>query len=396
LSEVGQLKVGHILSSITGRGGGVVEAVKGLSSALNRNHDASVIVYGGAQRHETTNVVDGWEVETIRQFEARFGSYSYMRGCNAAVVKDELAILHIHGLWQHSSMVAMSWHRRTKRDFFVSVHGMLDPWAMCESRKKKYVASYLFQRETLNRAACIHALSEAELRDIRDYGIRTPVAIVPNGVMVPEVTNVTTDWQRNIHAYDNVLLFLGRVHEKKGIEPLLRGWKLAQNFAALSNWHLVIAGWGDAGYRAKLVQLVHQLGIVETVHFVGPQFNGDKVASFHRANAFILPSFSEGLPVAVLEASAFGLPSIVSPECNFSGSPLQESLVSVDPESTKSIARGIQSVASLTDQQRVTLGAASKGLINEHFSLERISSQMMSIYSWVLGKESKPEFVIVD
>src|SRR5947208_8295710 len=106
----------------------------------------------------------------------------------AALITAELDILSTHGLWKYCSVASNAWHRRTGRPYIVHPHGMLERWALQNSKWKKRIAALLYEDRHLRGAACLRALSEAEAQSIRAYGLRNPVCIIPNGVDLPERT----------------------------------------------------------------------------------------------------------------------------------------------------------------------------------------------------------------
>jgi len=113
-------------------------------------------------------------------------SLGFSSGLKAALVQGQYDLLHVHGLWQYPSWLALSWHGQTGRPHIISPRGMLDKWALRNSRWKKRVAGWLFENEHLRQAACIHALCEVEAHAIRDFGLKNPIAIIPNGIDMPE------------------------------------------------------------------------------------------------------------------------------------------------------------------------------------------------------------------
>jgi glycosyltransferase involved in cell wall biosynthesis len=125
-------------------------------------------------------------------------------------------------------------------------------------------------------------------------------------------------WRSNLPEEAKVLLYLGRLHLKKGLANLLQAWSEVRRAGgeAAQNWYLVIAGWDQDGHQASLEAITLQRNIGDTVHFIGPQFGLDKDAAFRSSDAFVLPSLSEGMPLAVLEAWAHGLPVLMTPHCN--------------------------------------------------------------------------------
>jgi len=158
--------------------------------------------------------------------------------------------------------------------------------------------------------------TDQERRHIRDYGLRNPVCVIPNGVDLPEdhQAPVLPPWSDRIPADAKVLLYLGRLHPKKGLPNLLQAWSMARRavLAQARDWHLGIAGWDQGGHEADLRAQVSAAGLSKCVHFLGPQFGAGRAAAYRNAQAFILPSFSEGLPMAVLEAWAHSLPVLMT------------------------------------------------------------------------------------
>jgi glycosyltransferase involved in cell wall biosynthesis len=233
------------------------------------------------------------------------------------------ALLHGHGLWMYPSLASFRWSRRTRRPYLISPHGMLDPWAVSHAAWKKRLVGWWFEDAHLAGAACLHALTEAEARAIRAYGLSNPICVVPNGVALPEATMLAKPaCAAHAGGGRRTVLFLGRLHPKKGLENLLRAWREVQSSAAARDWRLVIAGGDQDGHEQQLRRIAEAQGIGTSLRFVGPRFGAEKAASFACADAFVLPSLSEGLPVAVLEAWSYGLPVLMTKACNLpEGSP---------------------------------------------------------------------------
>ena len=114
-------------------------------------------------------------------------AFGYAPELSRALDAARLDLVHTHGLWMYPSVAAAwRWATRWKRPLVVSPHGMLEPWAVRNSAWKKRIAGWLFENRHLRRAACLHALNDAEYEAIRAYGLTNPVAVIPNGVDLPE------------------------------------------------------------------------------------------------------------------------------------------------------------------------------------------------------------------
>jgi poly(glycerol-phosphate) alpha-glucosyltransferase len=315
-----------------------------------------------------------------------------------ALTTVQLDLIHTHGIWMYPSHAVLRWSWESGRRFIVSPHGMLDPWALRQSPLKKRVAGALYEYAHLREAACIHALCDAEYRAIRTCGLRNPVAVVPSGVDLPSGAAVRAPpWAGLLPKKSSVILFLGRLHPKKGLANLSKAWaNIRTGHPLLSqNWHLVIAGWDEMHHRNSLEQIVIAAGISDSVHFIGPQFGADKAAALSHAEAFILPSLSEGLPVSALEAWTYCLPVLMTQECNLpegfaAGAALQ--IGAAVPELT----RGILQFLEMTNEDRRNMGQRGRALVGSHFSWARAAADLIAVYSWVCRGGATPACVRID
>ena len=225
-----------------------------------------------------------------------------------------------------------------------------------------------------------------------------------------------------------VLLYLGRIHPKKGLVNLIKAWAAVQGSqgpmrdSRAPSWLLAIAGWGQDGHEAELKRLATGLGIrwaevrqpsagtagkISRVDrswvpdsqqgvsllFAGPQFGEAKSECYRNCDAFILPSFSEGLPMAILEAWAQAKPVLMSPECNLPEGFAVEAAIRIEPN-PESIAKGIQDLFAAPCAALLALGENGRRLVSKRFAWPLIAGDMKAVYDWVLGGGTKPECVI--
>ena len=207
------MKVLEVTHSLTSQGGGVAIAIQSLGLALA---DLGVEVAFAALRDSGTSL-PGWA-----SFAPRFSQPAFPKKIvPSADLMDSLKcsdLLHSHGLWSAISLAVSSHGRRTRNPWIVSPHGMMDPWALANSRWKKRIAALISEDRHLHGAACIHALCQSEAESIRAYGLKNPIAIIPNGVVLPKA-NVECEMR---NAECKTLLFLGRLHPKKGLVQALK------------------------------------------------------------------------------------------------------------------------------------------------------------------------------
>lgn len=329
-------------------------------------------------------------------------SFGYMPDLGASLRRINPDVTHLHGLWQYPSIATSHWHHQSRRPYMVSPHGMLDGWALRNSAWKKRLAWAAFERATLREAACIRALCDSEARSIRSLGLSNPIAIIPNGVDLPALA--TSAKLECVDGYEDllvpgrrVLLYLGRIHPKKGLVRLLEAWARAR---ASDEWLLVIAGWDQHGHQAELEEFASSLhvswahsgrqpGPGTSLLFPGPQFGASKHAWLRRCDAFVLPSFSEGLPMAVLEAWSFGKPALLTPQCNLPEGWQAGAALRVEPTTT-GIQAGLTELFETNEDWREKAGTRGRELVAREFAWPQVAAEMKEVYGWLIGSGPKP------
>jgi poly(glycerol-phosphate) alpha-glucosyltransferase len=267
---------------------------------------------------------------------------------------------------------------------------MLDGWALTQSRLKKTVAVSLFERRHLQLASCVHALTAAEAEAIRRVEPRAEVIVVPNGIRLPDGPS-----EEGPEGPARRLLYLGRLHKKKGLEHLLKGWAEFRSSSpgTASDWRLEIAGWGDREYVAHLRQIGEQLALGDSVEWSGPLFGAQREAAYRRAQAVILPSVSEGLPMVLLEAWSYRLPTFMTPQCN-----LPEGFAAGAGIRIEAGADSIASALAMRLADTAGLRAAGEAgfrLVQQNYSWAEIAGRWKRIYDWTAGRGPRPAEVLV-
>jgi len=372
----------------------VFSAIQGLSMAM-RSGGVDVRVFGladdglGDDRASWSDI----PVHAARISGPR--AFGYAGDLYQAVLSSQLDVLHVLCSWMYPSVVCIRWGRETRRPVIVSGSGSFDPWALANSRWKKRIAESLYERRHLRRAACIHALCEAEALALRDYGLRNPICIIPNGVDLPEAapsTRIRAPWRNSIPAEAKVLLFLGRVHPKKSVTALIHAWgDLQRTTTEYNGWWLVIAGVDEIGYEAECKRHMSEAGVSRVI-FVGPQYATAKEGSFRNASAFVLPSLSEGLPMAVLEAWSYGLPVLMTPECNLPEGVKAGAAIQCTSDA-QGIKRGLLALFSMSHAERHQMGEAGRRLVEKRFTWASAAREIASVYQWTLGGGAPPPCV---
>lgn len=292
-------RIGLLTASASRAGGGVFEAVV-RQAALIRAAGGEARVFALADEYADADRgrFDGVPVSHFRVRGPR--QVGWAPGLTRALIAADLDLLHLHGIWLYPSRAGERWACATGRPYIVSPHGMLDRWITARGRWKKAMARAGYERASWARAAALHALTAAEAADIARETGRADSLVIPNAA--PPAAPLRT-------GRGQVALYLGRIHPKKNLSALIEAWRSRGGTATLT-----IAGWGAAEDVAALEQQVAAAG--PSVRFVGAAHGADKARLLCEASVLVLPSFSEGLPMVVLEAWAAGTPTVMTPDCN--------------------------------------------------------------------------------
>lgn len=386
------LRVAEMTRSTSRLNGGIFFAQIGILPQMARQGgtDLDLRVFGGA---DALSEQDGgcWPpvaVENFHLWPPR--DFAYSPQWLPALRAFRPDVVHGHGLWIYPSWVSLRLHLQDGIPLIVSPHGMLDAWALSLSRLKKRLIARLFERAHLEAAAAIHALNHAEARAIRAYGIDNPVVVIPNGVDLPVETHAAKPRPDAPEGRDRTLFFLGRLHPKKGLEPLIEAWsQFTREGQPGRRWRLVIAGWDEVNLEARLRARVAAMPAKNSVEFTGPLWGEQKAAAYAAADAFILPSFSEGLPMTVLEAWSHGKPVLLSPACNLPEGVAAGAAREITP-TPEGIALGLNWLAGLSDDEMRAMGAAGRRLIEQRFTWARLSADMIRLYTAVAARQPPP------
>lgn len=387
-----RIKIAMLTASASLSDGGPPTALRALCQAMRRSPAISIEVFALDRDADSDRV--GWGDVPVHLLPVRGPrSFGYSRSLQAALRGSDADLLHVHGLWMYTSIAAKQWAAHTRKPYVISPRGMLDPWALANHGWKKQIALRAYEDAHLRQASCLHALCTSEAQSIRALGLTAPICRIPNGATLPDGTPPRPGWRTQLPAEARILLYLGRLTPKKGPAPLIRAWANSRAPApATSPWHLVFVGSGPEAYCAELKTLAMDLGVGETVHFTGPLYGPDKAAAFASSDGFILPSFSEGMPNAALEAWAHGLPSLLTPQCNLPEGFEHGAAIAIEPNEL-AIANGLRRLMGMTDDERRAMGRRGGALVAKRFSWPVVAAELEAVYRWLLGLQPRPQTV---
>lgn len=388
------MKVAFLTSSNSRSSGGLFYTIQSLTQQLLRNKiDVSLLSYD--DQYSSIDKSCYGNVPLLLYHRSKFlflRTLGYSRDIHKILLKERPQIIHQQGIWMYHSYAALLYKRKNPSAIkIIEPHGMLDPWAIHNSAWKKQIVGYLYEYENLKTANCIHALCKSEYESIRNLGLKNPVAIIPNGIDIP----IDSIYLRSTEK--KTLLFIGRIHPKKGLKELLFALKILKenNSSFFKSWKIRIAGWSQIGHIEELKKIVWDYKLENHIEFIGPIYGENKEKELCNANAFVLPSFSEGLPMSVLEAWAYKLPVIMTKFCNIPEGFSNKAAIYIEPTS-QSIANGLEQLAKMNESDLEIMGNNGYNLVNSKFSWDHITKQTINLYQWLINGGEKPDFVYLN
>lgn len=364
-SQLAGRRIGLLTSSASRLGGGVFEAVVAQARII-RELGGEALVFSIADEHARADqhrLAPSMAVSSARFGHRQIGFAPAMLG---SLLAAELDCLHLHGIWMYPSRAAMLWARKTGRAYIVSPHGMLDPWIVSRGRWKKALARIGYERASWRAATMLHALTGREAEDIARETGRHESLVIANAGPVPGPERRAMP--------PPVVAYIGRIHPKKNLEALVAGWTSTRRPEGA---RLLLAGWGDERDVHALRQRVAASG--PDVEFLGPVFGAEKQSLLERARFVVLPSLSEGLPMAMLEAWAAGTPTVMTGECNLPEGFRAGAAIECGYDA-EAISRALERALGMPEQDWLDMSAAATGLAGADYSPARIASDWEKAY----------------
>jgi glycosyltransferase involved in cell wall biosynthesis len=359
------MKVIHYIESIDKTAGGTTEYMRLLSNALKSNIDLVVATGLSASPVNIEGVkIQFFDTKVLRWFGLLNEFRSFLK-------KENPAIVHINGIWTPQNWGFQKIAQELGIKVVLSPHGMLEPWILAHNPWKKKLGLFLYQNKAIRRAQHLHVTALMEKETIRNLGYTNELTIIPNGIDLSEIKK-----KKELYGTKKVI-FLSRIHPKKGIELLLEAWRMTNT----QGWSLEIAGNGDDNYIQFLTQSAND---INNVHFVGAKYGEEKWDFLRSADVMVLPTHSENFGIVVAEALAVGLPVITT-----KGTPWEDLNIHncgwwIDL-SVSSLSSTLATVFSKDTLELKEMGLNGMKLIEDKYNINKIGIEIKKLYKKILN-----------
>jgi glycosyltransferase involved in cell wall biosynthesis len=384
---VAAMNILHVIASLAPESGGPAKACFEMARAVaRRGHRVAIFATDhGAAAGEAggRSARDGVEIRFFPRQFPKFFATSWPLARALLLEVGGADVVHLHSLYRFHDWAAARACRRHGVPYILRPHGTLDPYQFRQHRLRKHVMEALFQNSVTRRAAAIHYTAEDEMRISTPYALGAPGAVVPLGLDLEEYRDLPAKGSfRAAHPEVGarpIILFLGRLHRKKGLDVLARAF--AQSVRRDTDAHLVIAG-PDAGMAAAVRRILEENGVAERATFTGMVQGEEKLALLADADLFVLPSWSENFGLAIAEALAVGVPVLISEHVNIWREIEAAGCGRVVPVDAARVAAGMAEMLREPAKLRA-MGELGKRLIAERFVWPRVGAALEQLYARV-------------
>lgn len=379
------MRVLHYLSQLRLSAGGTVRALLDLAQAQSRiGLDVQIITtdFGDAPEEWRERKGGTPHVEVVDPLRGPLGLFTSAAKGRIRSLAGDADIGHVHGVWEPSIAQFTSLVHGAGRPFIVTPHGMLDDWSMAQRRPKKLLYLTLAGRRMLSRSALVHCTAGGEQEQVRKWVSHGRTRVVPNIVVLDEYEDLPgPDPARRafpaLSCDRPKVLFLSRVHYKKGIEVLVDALVLLEREG--HGCDLVVAGAGDDAYLREVESRAERVGVVDRVHILGMVTGVEKVSLYQACDVFALPTSQENFGYVYFESMASMTPVVTTdlvdtvPELEESGGAL---VVERSPEAFAGAIGGLLSDANT----RKAMGRRGREWVMGSVNARDVADRYRSMY----------------
>ncbi|WP_321798073.1 glycosyltransferase [Caballeronia sp. J97] len=379
------MKTLHIIPSIEPRSGGPAEAIKRLATEVRlRGHSVDVVCLDSPVHADAT---DDTAFNRVIRLGHYAGKYSFSFRLVRWLMQNgrQYDAIVVDGIWQFHSAAAVVSLRSLGVPYFVIPHGMLDPWFNVGrplKYAKKLVYWMLVERHVISNAQGILFTADSERKLARNSFplYRAKEATITYGTAPPpsiETTGVG-NWRASAECEGKKLIvFLGRIHEKKGCDLLVRSFHDLKE--AGDDYQIVIAGPDNNGLVARLRREAEHLGLAGRITWPGMVTGNDKWSLLQAADVLILPSHQENFGVVVAEALACGVPVLLTDKVGIWQEVVADGAGLADEDTQQGVTRLLTRWTSLSDEAKATMRTAARQCFDNRFHVSRVAQSYIAL-----------------
>ena len=376
------------LSTVAGnKGGGVSEVVNSLIQ-LQVSKKSNVFLWFVGKKNEINQVFDRTKIDKTKVLVMPW----YI---GISVIdfffksKNKFDIVHQHGIFVPLSILTIFFRKWSK--IIISPHGYLEPDKLKVSKIKKKTVLYLYENYNLKKANCIVACSKKEAIALRNYGLKQPIGIIPNGInnsmletKISKTKKSSFKKKYNINPDKKVLLFFSRIHPWKGLSLFLKViFDLRKEFRE-NNWIFLVVGTDELNHTSELTTYINKKHISDIVKIIEPQYGKNRIITYDIASCFVLPSKGENFGISVIEALSRSVPVITTKNTPWMELETNDCGWWID-RNENAFKKTLLNLflKDITDLNE--MGNKGQKLVKKNYTWMIVVKQLNNLYDWVLS-----------
>lgn len=386
----------NIAVNLTPEWGGPTKVISELTEELANKKDVNITIFSPISepdRHKI-KLLDNVNVELFKEHPfSRFWvgySPSMVKGLEKSIKLFEL--VHIHELWSYPHFIAYRMAKKYNKPILITPHGELQPWMVNHKSFKKNIYLKLIQKPILENVNGIHAISLDEVNEIKKIVPEQRIFSISNGINFDLFDKLPNKYEL-CEMYPSVqgkkvILFLGRIHEVKGIDLLAKTF--VKLYSKRKDIHLIIAGSGDNTFLSKIKKILLEENAVSEVTFTGLVSDSKKIPLLRGADICVIPSYSEVRSLVALEAMACEVPIIITRNCGFP----EVSKVSSGIEINHNVIELENAINRLLGNKELCMimGKNGRELVKAQFTWSKSAECMKELYQKLINENKDGDF----
>lgn len=364
------MRIIHYIPSIDRTAGGTSTYMQILAKALGNIAELHILTHDSPFPLALKNC----QVHNIPRWKP-FSS-SWRKTVIALIKSLRPDVVHINCCWTPDCAAVQNLAQHMGYKVALTPHGMLEPWIISRHYlTRKLPALWLYQKAAIQKANIIHATADSEQENLIKLGYNPNIKVVKLGIDVESIK------MRDTWGKTRQILFLSRIHVKKGINYLIDATNALRN--ELQGYKIIIAGEGDAEYIDSLKRQISMYGINDIIELIGGVYGEKKWELYRTSDFFVLPTHSENFGLAIAESLASGTPVITT-----IGTPWKELNSSNSGAcieiGTQPLVETLRRFIRLSDAEREEMGRNGRHLIETKYSDAKMAEEMLALYNSIL------------
>ncbi len=360
------MKILHVLEDYSVHSGGIRTVLKELNQKLNQANIDSYILSSKKEKDD--------EIFLVETGKPWLYSKQWAEELNEIYIKNNIDIIHIHGVWMYPQYIAAKFAIQHQIPFLLTPHGMYEPFLWNKSKLKKKIYFNLLSKPVFSKADAIHAITFNEKNNLKKLFQNSNIIEIPNLIDQNNFKEIPPNLN------EKYILFLGRLDPKKGIDLLIKSFSKINN----TGWKLKIAG-GFTPYKKELEKLVEEYNLADKVEFLGLVTGEVKNQLYANAFVFVAPSHSEVVGMVNLEAAIFKTPVITTYQTGLNPKWNDNGGILINPK-IEELINALNKVTNWSIEERIHNGIKLHNFVINNYSWQNRLKDWKALYENILKK----------